>query len=191
MANKRSKREIRFKLNDDDYKAFGRYRIIYTSNGRRLVNRQRITYLISGIMIAVLFTIFPVDDSFTKLAYIVAAVIGIGGTAVSERLVLRQQDRAIEEGANSVERVHPEENTIVFGDETFDAKAGEDEQSFKYSDIKLIDLTEEAIYVWMSDTMIMPVPLHAFSGMDEMKATYKWIKEKIREQGGEAGAEDK
>ena len=68
---------------------------------------------------------------------------------------------------------------------------GSDVQKFKYSDIKLIDLTEEAIYVWMSDTMIMPVPLHAFRGMPEMKETYKWIKEKIKEQGGAAGDDDK
>ena len=38
----------------------------------------------------------------------------------------------------------------------------------------------------MSDVMIMPVPLHAFRGMDEMKELYKWIKEKIAEQGGTA-----
>jgi hypothetical protein len=37
----------------------------------------------------------------------------------------------------------------------------------------------------------MPLPLHAFRGMDEMKETYKWIKAKIKEQGGEAGDEDK
>ena len=53
-------------------------------------------------------------------------------------------------------------------------------------EIKLIDLTEEAIYVWMSDTMIMPIPKHAFRDMDEMKEVYRFIKSKIQEQGGSA-----
>ena len=51
MASKKNKREIRFALSDEDYGAFGRYRIMYTAGGRKLVNRQRITYLISGICI--------------------------------------------------------------------------------------------------------------------------------------------
>ena len=73
---------------------------------------------------------------------------------------------------------------MKFGDDDFTTYGNGDEQTFKYSDIKLIDLTEEAIYVWMSDTMIMPVPLHAFRSMENMKELYKWLKEKIEEQGG-------
>jgi hypothetical protein len=52
-----------------------------------------------------------------------------------------------------------------------------------------IDLTEEAIFVWMSDTMIMPLPLHAFRGMEEMKELCKWLREKVDEQNGEGKAE--
>ena len=36
----------------------------------------------------------------------------------------------------------------------------------------------------MSETMIMPIPLHAFNGMDEMKETYKLIRQKVKEAGG-------
>ena len=189
MAANKNNREIRFVLKDEDYNAFGRYRIMYTAGGRKLVNRQRITYIISGAMIAILFTIFHVDPSFTKLAYAVAAVIGIGGAVFAERMVLRQQDRAIKADADSLERVHPEENFIKLGDESFETRAGSDVQTFSYGEIKLIDLTEEGIYVWMSDTMIMPIPLHAFRGMPEMKETYKWIKDKAKEQGGCQGEE--
>ena len=191
MATNKNRRQVKFELNDKDYEAFGRYRIMYTAQGRKLVNRQRITYIISGVCIAVLFTVFHVDPSFTKLAYIVAAVIGIGGALMAERLVLRQQKQAIDKSADSLDRVHPPENIVRFGDETFETEAEGDVQTFRYADIKLIDLTEEAIYVWMSDEMIMPVPLHAFRGMDEMKELYKWIREKIKEQGGEAGNDDK
>ena len=61
MATKNNPRVIKFVLTDDDYLAFGRYRILYTEGGRKLVNRQRITYLISGIAIAALFTVFHAD----------------------------------------------------------------------------------------------------------------------------------
>ena len=108
MASKKNKREIRFALSDEDYGAFGRYRIMYTAGGRKLVNRQRITYLISGICIAALFTVFHVDHSFTILAYIVAAVIGIGGTVFAEKIVLKQQSDSIRKSQDSLERVHPE-----------------------------------------------------------------------------------
>lgn len=189
-ANNRRKKEIHFVLNDDDYLAFGRYRIMYTKGGHALVRRQRITYFISGAAIALLFTVFHVDPAFTKLAYGVAAVIGIGGVIFAEKLVLRQQERIIRKTQDtSVESVHPDENTIILGDDELQTKAGSDEQSFPYKDIKLVDLTEESIYVWMSDTMIMPIPLHAFRNMDEMKEVYNEIRNRIKEQGGDIGEE--
>ena len=192
MAVNKNKRQLQFELNDKDYEAFGRYRILYTAQGRKMVNRQRITYLISAVCIVALFTLFPVDTNFRKLAYIVAAVIGIGGVIFAERLVLKQQKDSITGASMTVDRVHPPVNTVRFGDETFETETEGDVQTFRYEEIKLIDLTEEAIYIWMSDEMIMPLPLHAFrGGMDEMKELYKWIKAKIKEQGGEAGDDDK
>ena len=190
MASKKNKREIRFVLSDDDYAAFGRYRIMYTAGGRKLVNRQRLTYLISGICIAALFTVFHVDHNFTMLAYGIAAVVGIGGVIFAERMVLKQQSDAIKKSQDSIERVHPDENVITLGDDFLITDAGSDHQEFDYKDIKLVDLTEESIYVWMSDTMIMPIPLHAFRNMDEMKEAYRFIREKIKEKGGKVDDEE-
>jgi hypothetical protein len=191
MATKKNPRVVKFVLTDDDYIAFGRYRILYTDGGRKLVNRQRLTYLISGLCIAGLFTLFHADHQFTMIAYIVAAVIGIGGPIMSERILLRQQDKAIKNSSDTVERVHAVENVVTIGDDALTTDAGDDHQSFDYKDIKLVDLTEEAIYVWMTDTMIMPVPLHAFDGMPEMKEAYKLIRQKIKEAGGTAADDDK
>ena len=189
MASNKNKKEIRFVLNDDDYSSFGRYRILYTAGGRKLVNRQRLTYLISGICIAALFTVFHVARSFTLFAYAVAAVIGIGGVIFAEKLVLKQQADAIKRSQDSLERVHPDENVITLGDDLLVTDAGSDHQEFDYKDIKLVDITEEAIYVWMSDTMIMPIPRHAFRSMDDMKDAYTYIREKVKEKGGNLGDE--
>ena len=63
----------------------------------------------------------------------------------------------------------------------FDTKGG---KVVALKDIKLVDLTDDAIYVWMSDTMIMPIPRHAFRNADDMKESYKFIREKIKEKGG-------
>jgi hypothetical protein len=178
-------------LTDDDYLAFGRYRILYTAGGRKLVNRQRLTYFISGLAIAALFTVFHADHNFTMIAYAVAAVIGIGGPIFSEKILLRQQEKAIKNSTDSIERVHAAENVVTIGDDALVTDAGDDHQSFDYKDIKLVDLTEEAIYIWISDTMIMSVPLHAFNGMDEMKEAYKLIRQKIKEAGGTAADDDK
>ena len=191
MATKKNPRVIKFVLTDDDYLAFGRYRILYTEGGRKLVNRQRLTYFISGLCIAALFTLFHADHQFTMIAYAVAAVIGIGGPIASERLLLRQQEKAIKNSTDSIERVRAAENVITIGDEALITDAGEDHQEFDYKDIRQVDLTEEAIYVWMSDTMIMPVPLHAFAGLDEMKEAYKLIRQKIKEAGGTLADEGK
>ena len=191
MATKKNPRVIKFVLTDDDYLAFGRYRILYTDGGRKLVNRQRLTYFISGLCIAALFTLFHADHQFTMIAYAVAAVIGIGGPIMSERILLRQQEKAIKNSTDTIERVHAVENVITIGDEALITDAGEDHQEFGYKDIKGVDLTEEAIYVWMSDTMIMPVPLHAFGSMDEMKEAYKLIRQMVRDAGGELADEGK
>ena len=191
MAVNKNRKQVKYELNDKDYEAFGRYRIMYTAQGRKMVLRQRITYIISGICIAALFYVFPVSEGFTRIAYSVAAVIGIGGAVFAEKIVLRQQKQAIERAEATADAVHLPENTVRFDDETFETKAGGDVQTFRYGDIRLIDLTEEAIYVWMSDEMIMPIPLHAFRSMDDMKELYKWIRGKIKEQGGDAGDDDK
>ncbi|MBQ6439511.1 MAG: hypothetical protein IJJ06_05135 [Mogibacterium sp.] len=184
MATKKNPRVIKFVLTDDDYLAFGRYRILYTAGGRKLVNRQRLTYLISGLAIAGLFTLFHADHQFTMIAYAVAAVIGIGGPIMAERILLRQQDKAIKNSYDTIERVHAVENVVTIGDDALTTDAGDDHQSFDYKDLQLVDLTEEAIYVWMSETMIMPIPLHAFAGMPEMKEAYQLIRQKIKEAGG-------
>ena len=186
MATKKNPREIKFVLTDDDYLAFGRYRILYTKGGRKLVNHQRLTYFISGVCIAVLFAVFPVDHNFKMVAFIASAIVGIGGVIFGEKMLLRQQEKAIKNEMNSIERVHPVENVITIGDEVLITDAGDDHQEFDYKSIQQVDLTEEAIYVWMSDTMIMPIPLHAFDGMDEMKAAYQLIRQKIKEAGGTA-----
>lgn len=177
MANKNDK-EIRFTLTDDDYKAFGKYRVLYTDSGRKIVRRQRITYLVSGILIALLFTVFHVDPNFTRLAYVIAAVIGIGGCVFADKIILRQQDKVIEADKNSADRVHADENIVTFGDDSFETRAGEDVQTFNYKDIKQVDMTEDSIYVWMNDTMIMPLPLHAFKGKKSMEDIYNFLTEK-------------
>lgn len=191
MATKKNPRVIKFVLTDEDYLAFGRYRILYTAGGRKLVNRQRLTYLISGLAIAGLFTVFHADHQFTMIAYAVAAVIGIGGPIMAEKILLRQQEKAIKNSTDTIERVHAVENVITIGDDALITDAGDDHQEFGYKDIKIVDLTEEAIYVWMSDTMIMTIPLHAFDGMPEMKEAYKLIREKIKEAGGTAADDGK
>lgn len=187
MAVNKNRRELKFALNDDDYNAFGRYRILYTAQGRKMVNRQRLTYIISAALIAILFSVFPLDPNFVKLAYVVAAVIGVGGTIFAEKILLKQQRNSINLDGASPERVHPTENIVKFNEDCFETQAGEANATFRYSDIKLIDLTEEAIYVWISDEQIMPLPLHAFRNMDEMKEYYKWIRARIKEQGGSTG----
>ena len=191
MASNKNKRDIRFTLNDEDFRAFGRYRIMYTEGGRKLVDRQRITYFISGLAIAALFTVFHVEHNFTILAYIVAAVVGIGGPLMAERILLRQQDNTIQASKDSIERIHPDENIVTLSDDELITEAGEDRQVFDYKDIKLVDLTDDAIYVWMSDTMIMPFPKHAFKGMPEMKAAYDWLQAKIKAKGGDAAGDGK
>ena len=191
MASNKNKRVVRFTLNEDDFRSFGRYRILYTEGGRKLVNRQRLTYFISGLAIAALFSLFHADHNFTMIAYAVAAVIGIGGPIMAERILLRQQDKAIQSDGENIERVHPVENVITMSDDELITEAGGDRQTFDYKDIKLVDLTDEAIYVWMSDTMIMTIPLHAFRDVEEMKKAYKWMQAKIKAKGGDATGESK
>ena len=42
MAAGKKSREIQFTLNDDDFKMFGHYRILYTDQGHKLVRRHSI-----------------------------------------------------------------------------------------------------------------------------------------------------
>ena len=64
MAAGKKTRELQFTLNDEDFKMFGRYRILYTDQGHKMVRRQRLTYLVSAAALAGLFTVFHVDKAF-------------------------------------------------------------------------------------------------------------------------------
>ena len=187
MAAGKKSREGQFTLNDEDFKMFGRYRILYTDQGHRMVRRQRLTYIISGALMAGLFTVFHVDKAFTILMYIIAAAMVVVGIFFAESIVLRQQDKVIAATENSAERVHAANNRIRFDEEGFTTYAAGDEQHFDYKDVKLVDLTDKAIYTWLSDTMIMPIPLHAFKNMSEMKEFNKWLKERVEACGGSTG----
>jgi hypothetical protein len=184
MAAGKKSREIQFTLNDDDFKMFGHYRILYTDQGHKLVRRQRLTYLISAAALAGLFTVFHVDKNFTILVYIIAAAMAVVGLLFAETLVLKQQDNVIAKTEYSAERVHAAQHRIRFEEDGFTTYAGDDEQHFDYKDVKLMDFTDSAIYVWLSDEMIMPIPEHAFRNMSEMKEFNKWLKERIEENGG-------
>ena len=39
MDSKKHKREVKFTLNDNDYKSFCKYRIMYTEQGHKMVRR--------------------------------------------------------------------------------------------------------------------------------------------------------
>ena len=185
----RKKREVQFELTDDDYKAFGRYRILYTDQGHKMVRRQKATLVVIGLGVAALFTLFKVDRNFTILMYVLSAACVVAGLVFGERMVLRQQDKSIDKSASDIERVRPQKNIIEFGDDGFTTYAGSDVQNFSYADVQKVDLTEAAVYVWMSDTMIMPVPLHAFRDMQEMKEFCKWFRKRVDEQKGTASEE--
>ncbi len=186
MAAGKKTRELQFTLNDEDFKMFGRYRILYTDQGHKMIRRQRLTYLVSAAALAGLFTVFHVDKAFTILVYVIAAAMALVGIFFAESMVLRQQDKVIASTANSAERVHAANNIIRFDEEGFTTYAAGDEQRFSYKDVKLVDMTDQAIYTWLSDTMIMPIPLHAFKNMSEMKEFNKWFKERVEQGGGKA-----
>ncbi|NLY87533.1 MAG: YcxB family protein [Clostridiales bacterium] len=177
-TNNKNIRELKFTLNDDDYKAFGRYRILYTRDGQRIVNKQRWTFIIVAIGVIIIFALFPVGAKVFKMTVAIMTVAGLCGVAMSKNMVLKQQARAIDASSMDIERVRPAENKITFYDEFLSTIAGADESTFTYTDIKLVDLTEEGIYVWMSDKIIMPLPAHAFRTVREMEDTYMWLIEK-------------
>ena len=127
------------------------------------------------------------SDSFSGYRiYVIAAAMALVGIFFAESMVLRQQDKVIASTANSAERVHAANNIIRFDEEGFTTYAAGDEQRFSYKDVKLVDMTDQAIYTWLSDTMIMPIPLHAFKNMSEMKEFNKWFKERVEQGGGKA-----
>ena len=182
----RNGKVVQFMLTDDDYKAFGRYRIMYTEQGHKMVRRQRLTFILAGIGISVLFTVFHVDKSFTYLMYVLSAACILAGLLFGEKMVLKQQEQVIEKSRNDIERIHPKMNKVIFGEESFLTVTEGEEHEYLYKDIMLFDFTEEGFYVWMSDTAIMPIPAHAFRSMDEMKEFNKWLKDRIAAAGGSA-----
>ena len=179
----RKVKEIQFKYRDEDFEAFGRYRILYTKQGRKMVNRQRATYIISGLLLALLTTVFHFDKAFTILLYILSSVLVIVGLIFAESIMLRQQDKAIKADSESADRVHAPKNIIRFDNTTFTTIAGDDVQTFKYSDIQKVDFTDKAIYVWLGEDIIMSIPDHAFNNLSEMREVSKWLRTKADAEG--------
>jgi len=85
-----------------------------------------------AIGVIALFWIFPISENVAKAVTVIMAVLGIAGAVFAEKMVLHQQRTAIEKSQSDLERVHPTQNKVRFGEEGFTAEAGGDVTEFAY-----------------------------------------------------------
>lgn len=175
MAQKKNLKEISYILNDDDLIAFNQYYILNSKFGKRLIWRQR---LIFPAFLVIFLAIMYACKSEHRI--VVGGTVLLGTISVfmffyAKRLVLNQQVKAVRNSANDLSRIHANETIIRFGDDEFEAVNSEGDNFFKYSEVKKLSLTEDGIYVWMSERMAIPISRSAFNRPGDMEELFDFL----------------
>lgn len=178
MASKKNLKELTYILNDDDLIAFNQYYIQHSKFGKRLVWRQRLIF--PAFLLIFLFITYGFKSEHR---IIVGGTVLLGAISVfmffyAKRLVLKQQARAVRNSENDLSRIHVNETIVRLGDDEFEAVNADGAQTFNYTEVQKLTLTENGIYVWMSDQMAIPISKSAFKRPGDMDEVFDFFVKK-------------
>lgn len=175
MAQKKNLREISYILNDDDLIAFNQFYILNSKFGKKMIWRQRLIFPVFLLMFLGITYGFKSEPRIIKGGAILLGALSVFFFFYAKRLVLNQQVKAVRNSANDLSRIHANETIIKFGDEEFEAMNVDGDHTFNYSEVKKISFTENGIYVWMSDTMAIPISKTAFNRPGDMEELFDFL----------------
>ena len=178
MAQKKNLRELSYILNDDDLIAFNQYYIQNSKFGKRLIWRQRLIF--PAFLLIFLFITYGFKSEHR---IIVGGAVLLGALSIfmmfyAKTLVLKQQAKAVRNSENDLSRIHINETHVSFRDDEFEAVNADGDQTFNYTEVKKLTLTENGIYVWMSDQMAIPISRSAFNRPGDMEELFDFLVKK-------------
>ncbi len=179
MARKKTNyRQPTYTLNDADAIEFNRYYIKNTKRGRRVVWQQRmiLPMILLGYVILMLIFKFNSKPVYVFGAFVAAAAVAYG--LACEKIVLNRQEAEIKNSGYSWDNIHPEPTTINFGDDKIMASYRGQEKEFEYDEIWKVTCTDQAIYLWLDDTVAMQIPVRAFDSVTDMHKLFDYLDKK-------------
>ncbi len=181
MATKGSStiyKTLEYTLRDSDYVAFNRYHLTNSKDGKKVILRQQLVMIIAAAGIFALFCVFKTSPKIRNLVGIICALFALYAIFFGKKMVLKASERAAMEGSGDLGRLHPELNTVTFKGKSFSVETESSSNEFYYSDVYAIDMNEDGIYIWISASVAMSIPTHAFRTRAEIQETYDWLREK-------------
>lgn len=179
MARKKADyRKPTYILTDDDAIEFNRYYIKHTKRGRRVVWQQRmiLPLILVGYVILMLVFQFHSKPVYVFGGFVAAAAVAYG--LACEKIVLNRQEAEIRHGGYNWDNIHPEPTTLDCTDEKIKASYKGEERDFEYADIWKVTCTDNAIYLWLNETVAMQIPVRAFDSEQDMHKLFDFLDKK-------------
>ena len=179
MARKKvNYRKPVYTLTDADAIEFNRYYIKNTKRGRKVVWQQRmiLPMILLGYVILMLIFKFNSKPVYVFGAFVAAAAVAYG--LACEKIVLNRQEAEIKRGGYNWDNIHPEPTTIDFAGDKIEASYKGQNKDFEYGDIMKVTCTDQAIYLWLNDTVAMQIPVRGFESEQDMSKLFDFLGEK-------------
>lgn len=178
MANRRNFTNLKYVLTDEDTIAFNKHYILHSKQGKKMITEQRVIFPILTLVVYAMMTFFKFTNTLTLVVtgLLAAASVYVGINA--KNMLLKQQEKLVKKGAYNLESVHRSEAVLDFKDDVIYSSYEGSEKDIDYGEIWKVTMSDRGLYLWLSETVAMPIPISAFPREEGMGKLFELLKEK-------------
>ena len=159
--------EFRFKLNKDDILALNFYHLEKDAKLQKSLKTQR---LFSVVLLVVMLAVSLFSKSVKSIYNYIAIILFLGFWAIGYKkffywMTKRRMTKFVNDPKNSVLF---EDRIMIFGEDSMKESIGENSVEIMYHEIYKLELSEDAIYIYVSEKNSDILPLKAFNSQSEM-----------------------
>lgn len=172
--------EFKVNLNDDDYIAFNKYVLLNNPASRKNINKTKRSGPIMFYSIGIAVFILSHDFTFFLIEMALITVISIVWVMNSDKIYAKSVENNIKNFMKEGEAPYNDkESVITFNNETFDEISKNIDSKTKYSIVKKVAVTEEAVYIFINATRAYILPTRIFSDNEEKEKFIEFINSKV------------
>ncbi|NLY21247.1 MAG: YcxB family protein [Tissierellia bacterium] len=159
--------EFRFKLDKDDILALNFYHLEKDAKLQKSLKTQRV---FSVVLLVVMLAVSLFSKNVKSIYNYIAIILFLGFWALGYKkffywMTKRRMTKFVNDPKNSVLF---EDRIMIFGEDSMKESIGENSVEIMYHEIYKLELSEDAIYIYVSEKNSDILPLKAFNSQTEM-----------------------
>ena len=178
MATRNNFKDLKYVLTDEDTIAFNKHYLLHSKAGKKMIMEQRIIFPVLTVVVFAMMRFFKFGNTLTLVVVGLLAAASVYVLFNAEKMLIKQQEKAVRKAAFNLESINKEESILKFRDENIYSSYEGAESEIEYDKIFKVSMSETGIYLWISETSAMPIPVSAFPREEGMPKLFDYLKEK-------------